>query len=200
MPRARSMVFPFLLAFAACGEPIGIIPGGVLSGDEATASSWSEVVSESGTLELETRPQDPYSVRIGYVFSDGNIYIDPAEERNWYHNIKDDPSVRVRFGNRIYRARAVAVTDPAELEDFGPDRRVLRLELANSPPVAATIGRRRLFWCVDSRNRIAVTNSQKLGFETIGSYVTVSFFGRPPLTFGALRLHRKLQGSYSMGS
>ncbi len=128
------MVFPLMLALAACGGPIGIIPGGALSGEEATASSWSEVVTESGTLVLETRPQDPYSVHVGYVFRDGNIYIDPAEERNWYHNIQDDPSVRVRFGDRIYRARAVAVTDPAELEGFDPDRRVQRLELANRPP------------------------------------------------------------------
>lgn len=134
MTRARLTVLALLLAFTACGGPIGIFPGGELSGDEATASSWSEVVTESGTLELETRPQDPYSVHVGYVLRDGNIYIDPTEERNWYQNIKDDPSVRVRFADRVYRARAVAVTDPAELAGFDADRRVQRLELAERPP------------------------------------------------------------------
>ena len=130
MQRVSHIALPLLLAIA-CGGPIGIIPGGALSGEEATANAWTEVVSDSGTLELETRPEDPYSVRVGYVFREGNVYIDPAEERAWYQNIKADPSVRVRFDNRVYRARAVPVTDAAELEGFDPERRVQRLELVN---------------------------------------------------------------------
>jgi len=66
---------PVLLLVAACGGPAGVIPGGELSGEEATAAAWRDVVSESGTLDLETRPADPYSVRINYVFRDGNVYI-----------------------------------------------------------------------------------------------------------------------------
>jgi hypothetical protein len=87
------------------------------------------VVSDSGTLDLETRPDDPYSVRIGFIFRDGNIYIDPAEDRRWYPHLIADPSVRVRIDGRIYRARAVAVADPDELRGFDPDRHVHRLEL-----------------------------------------------------------------------
>jgi len=130
MQRVSHFALPLLLAIA-CGGPIGIIPGGALSGEEATANAWTEVVSDSGTLELETRPEDPYSVRVGYVFREGNVYIDPAEERAWYQNIRADPSVRVRFDNRVYRARAVPVRDAAELEGFDPERRVQRLELVN---------------------------------------------------------------------
>ena len=130
MQRVSHFALPLLLAIA-CGGPIGIVPGGALSGEEATANAWTEVVSDSGTLELETRPEDPYSVRVGYVFRAGNVYIDPAEDRAWYQNLKADPSVRVRFDNRVYRARAVPVTDAAELEGFDPERRVQRLELVN---------------------------------------------------------------------
>jgi len=130
MQRVSHFALPLLLAIA-CGGPIGIVPGGALSGEEATANAWTEVVSDSGTLELETRPEDPYSVRVGYVFREGNVYIDPAEERAWYQNIRADPSVRVRFDNRVYRARAVPVRDAAELEGFDPERRVQRLELVN---------------------------------------------------------------------
>jgi len=130
MQRVSHFALPLLLAIA-CGGPIGIIPGGALSGEEATANAWTEVVSDSGTLELETRPEDPYSVRVGYVFRAGNVYIDPAEDRAWYQNLKADPSVRVRFDNRVYRARAVPVRDAAELEGFDPERRVQRLELVN---------------------------------------------------------------------
>lgn len=114
---------------AACGGPAGIIPGGALSGDEATAGAWSELVSGSGTLDLETRPEDPYSVRINYFFRNGAIYIDPAEGRAWYQHLQDDPRVRVRIDGLIYRARAVPVSDPEELEGFDVERRVFRLEL-----------------------------------------------------------------------
>jgi hypothetical protein len=126
---ARMLLVPCLLIGIGCGGPVGIIPGGELSGEEATAASWSEVVSGSGSLELETRPEDPYSVRINYVFRNGTIYIDPAEGRAWYEHLQDDPSVRVRLEGRVYRARAVPVTDPEEHRGFDPERRVHRLEL-----------------------------------------------------------------------
>jgi hypothetical protein len=128
---AYYLAIPCLFAVTACGGPLGIIPGGTLSGEEASADAWSEVVSDSGTLDLETDPEDPYSVRIGFVFRGGMIYIDPAEDRGWYQNLKADPSVRVRIDGRIYRARAVAVTDPDELRGFDPERLVHRLELVD---------------------------------------------------------------------
>ncbi len=128
MLRINQLALPLLLA-VACGGPVGIIPGGLLSGEEASASSWSDVISESGILALETRPEDPYSVHVGYVYRDGKIYIDPAEDRGWYQNLKANPSVRVRFDDRVYRARAALVTDAAEREGFEPDRHVYRLEL-----------------------------------------------------------------------
>ena len=129
MPRSTYLTIPCLLAVTACGGPIGIIPGGELSGEEASADAWSEVITDSRTLDLETDPSDPYSVRIGFVFRDGRLYIDPAEGRRWYEKLVGDPSVRVRIDGLVYRARAVRVTDPTELEGFDPDRHVHRLEL-----------------------------------------------------------------------
>jgi len=127
----RVVCMSVLVVQMACGGPVSIFPGGRLSGREARADRWTEVVSGSGTLDLETRPADPYSVRIGFRLRNGNVYIDPTEERGWYQNLKAEPAVRVRFGDRIYRARAVLVVDPIELEGFEPDRRVYRLELVN---------------------------------------------------------------------
>lgn len=129
--RSTFLAIVCLLAVAACGGPLGILPGGALSGEEATAGAWTEVVSGPGTLDLETRPEDPYSVRIGFFFRDGMVYIDPAEGRRWYPNIRANPAVRVRIDRRIYRARAVPVTDPDELEGFDPERLVHRLELVD---------------------------------------------------------------------
>ena len=135
MTRPLATALAVLLAVAAFlwwgGGPLGVIPGGELSGEEASASSWSEVVSESGPLDLETRPDDPYSVRINFVFRDGDVYIDPAEGRQWYEYLLANPSVRVRIDGRVYRARAVPVTDQAELVGFDRERRVYRLELVD---------------------------------------------------------------------
>jgi len=133
MKRLLATALAVLLVAAAFlwwgGGPLAIIPGGALSGEEASASSWSEVVSASGTFDLEVRPDDPYSVRINFVYRDGDLYIDPAEGRQWYEYLLADLSVRVRIGGRVYRARAVRVTEPEELTGFDRERRVYRLEL-----------------------------------------------------------------------
>jgi hypothetical protein len=34
-------------------------------------------------IDLETRPEDPYSVELNYIVKDGKLYIDPAEGREW---------------------------------------------------------------------------------------------------------------------
>jgi hypothetical protein len=119
----------------SCGGPIELIPGalalpgGELSGDEGVASSWDEAAAGQSVMDLETRPEDPYSVRIGFVLREGKLYIDPAEGRQWYEHLATNPSVRVRFDETVYRARAVEVTNPTELTGFDSDRHVFRLEL-----------------------------------------------------------------------
>ena len=120
-----------LWLIAGCGGPLGMLPGGALEGTPASAESWA-FAAGFDTLALETRPEDPYSVNIGFVLKNERLYIDPAAERAWYEHIVDQPNVRVRFADgKIYRARAVPVTDPGEREGFDPDRHVLRLELVD---------------------------------------------------------------------
>jgi hypothetical protein len=79
-------------------------------------------------VDLETRPSDPYSVELNYVVRDGQLYIDPAEGRQWFEYIREDPRVRVRFSGRIYPATAVLAGQPGEMEGFPPDRFVYRLD------------------------------------------------------------------------
>ena len=78
-------------------------------------------------VDLETRPSDPYSVELNYIVMDGKLYIDPAEGRVWLEYIREDPRVRVRFGDRIYPLEAVLVGQPGELEGFDADRFIYRL-------------------------------------------------------------------------
>jgi hypothetical protein len=125
-----------IFALIGCSDgPIELIPGafalpgGGLEGEQVSVNSWSEVVNADGILDLETRPSDPYSVRIGFVLKGGSLYVDPTAERVWNANMQADPRVRVRVDGRIYLATAVQVTDAEERESFDADRAVYRLDL-----------------------------------------------------------------------
>ena len=111
-----------------CGGPFFMIPGGQLSGPEVSepVDDWSFV--DDRFIDLETRPDDPYSVELNYVVRDGQLYIDPAEGRRWLDHLRKDPRARVRFGDRIYPVTAVLVGGPGEVEGFDADRFVYRLD------------------------------------------------------------------------
>ena len=127
----RTMLCVSLLAAAllGCGGgPLLMIPGGELRGVvvEKPIRDWS--FATDSTVDLETRPEDPYSVEINYTVRGGELFIDPTEGRRWLDNIREDPRVRVRFGNKVYPARAVLVGRPGEVEGFPSDRFVFRIE------------------------------------------------------------------------
>ncbi len=105
-----------------------MLPGGALSGklQRNPVEDWSSAAD--GALELETRPEDPYSVQLNYTVLDGELYLDPKEGRRWLAHIRLDPRVRVRFGNRLYELEATLVGRPGELDDFSADRFVYRLD------------------------------------------------------------------------
>ena len=121
----------FLLA-SGCGGPFLVFPGGALLGEVVTepVDDWSFV--DDAFVDLEVRPSEPYSVELNYVVKDGKLYIDPAEGRRWLDYIRDDPRVRVRFGDKIYPLQAVLVGRPGELEGFPEDRFVYRLDPRDS--------------------------------------------------------------------
>ncbi len=127
--RKRLVLAP-LVALLACGGPIGMIPGGALSGTEtAPPADWSSV--DSSFMDLELRPDDPYSVTINYFVKDGKLYIDPSPDREWAKILAGDDRVRVRFGfgDEVYPLRAVRVSEPGETYlDFDPARAVYRLD------------------------------------------------------------------------
>jgi hypothetical protein len=111
-----------------CGGPMLVFPGGELSGEVVAepVEDWSFV--NDRFVDLETRPEDPYSVELNYFVREGQLYIVPAVGRTWFDHIRADPHVRVRFGDRIYPLRAVLVGKPGEIEGFDRDRYVYRLD------------------------------------------------------------------------
>ena len=79
---------------------------------------------------IDLKPADPYSVNIGCVVIEQQVYIDPADDRTWYQHIKADANVRLRFDGTetVYLAKATRVEDETILAQFDADRIVLRLE------------------------------------------------------------------------
>lgn len=114
--------------FLACGGPMLMMPGGALRGDvvSPTPTDWSFV--EDTFVDLEVRPEDPYSVELNYFVRNGKLYIDPSEGKRWLDYIRADPRVRVRFAGKVYPLEAVLVEDAAEREGFDDDRFVYRLD------------------------------------------------------------------------
>ena len=124
-----------LLFALGCG-PLVMVPGGTLSGTVKPApSDWSFTDSVE-TVQLETRPEDPYSVNVWGVAAGGAFYIASGrgESAAWAKHIAADPRVRLRVGEDLYELGAVRTTDEAELnafidaakkkyEDFEPDER-----------------------------------------------------------------------------
>ena len=121
-------VLAIFAVILGCGGPFLVFPGGELAGEAVTepVKDWSFVTDRF--VDLETRPENPYSVELNYIVEDGKLYIDPAEGRIWLEHIREDPRVRVRFGNKIYPLKAVLVGRPGELEGFDEDRFIYRLD------------------------------------------------------------------------
>ena len=115
-------------ALVGCGGPFLVFPGGEMRGTVVNdpVEDWSFVTERF--IDLETRPEQPYSVELNYIVEDGKLYIDPAEGRRWLDYIRADPRVRVRFDGQIYPLKAVLVGRPGELEGFPEDRFIYRLD------------------------------------------------------------------------
>lgn len=121
---AKPIVFSALITLGAlgsfgCGGPTGLLPGGALSGEVASApTDWSGVESQ-GTIQLETNPDEPYSNNLAYTVLGGGLYINAGgTETRWARNIALDPRVRLRMDGRLYDLRAERVLEPERIEAF----------------------------------------------------------------------------------
>ncbi len=93
--------------------------GGELSGAAADAPAVWALDEVSGLAQLETRPEDPYSINLTYVQMDGRFYVYAGDTRtNWVQHIEQNPLVRIRVGDTVYRAQAQRVTSIEEIADF----------------------------------------------------------------------------------
>ena len=90
--------------------PLGPIPGGAFKGDVSTDPDWSAVEE---VIELEIRPEKPWSLSIWCTVVDGELYVPSGfgERRRWPSVALEDPRVRVRTGGKIYERLIARITE-----------------------------------------------------------------------------------------
>ena len=116
----RSALLLLLFAAPGCNGPFVLLPGGELDGETGPAPSDWAFAGDYGTCQLETRPDDPYSVNIAFTVLDGGLYINAGDtETQWAKNITANPLVRLRLDGVLYDLRAERVIDPEEIAAFG---------------------------------------------------------------------------------
>jgi hypothetical protein len=125
VPATRSLALALALALtltasiAGCGRPFVLLPGGALEGPTvATPESWSSTDAVK-TVQLETRPVDPYSVNIWATAAGETLYVHAGANRStWVEHLEADPNVRLRVNGSIYELAASRVADQGEFDRF----------------------------------------------------------------------------------
>jgi len=104
---------------AGCREPFVLLPGRALEGEVAAPpESWS-FTDEVSTVQLETRPSDPYSVNIWATAAGNELYVHAGANRSaWVEHIEADPAVRLRVNGSIYELVASRVESQEEFDRF----------------------------------------------------------------------------------
>ena len=109
-----------IVSALGCGRsPFALLPGGALEGTPAAfPESWS-FTDAVETVQLETRPAEPYSVNIWVTAADEELYVHAGANRStWVEYIEADPNVRLRVDESIYELVAARVNDQAEFDRF----------------------------------------------------------------------------------
>ena len=107
------------LVLTGCG-PLVMIPGGELSGEVVSSPADWAFTDAIDTVQLETRPEDPYSVNVWAVSARGALYIAAGggAESEWARHIAADPRVRLRADGRLYELRAERTDSDEERSAF----------------------------------------------------------------------------------
>jgi len=109
------------LALSGCS---GYMPfsGGALEGTVQTSpEDWTQL-AQAKIVQLETNPDDPYSVNVWVIGMGPALYVHAGANRaTWVEHIETDPAVRVKIGESLYELNAVRVTSTEEFNRFSDD-------------------------------------------------------------------------------
>ena len=113
-----ALLASILVCGCSCG-PFLLLPGGKLDGPVKPTPASFAFAANAGTIQLETRPADPYSVNVEGAVVGDVLYVSAGDSKSrWVENIEADPLVRARVEGNVYELRARRVVDRAELQKF----------------------------------------------------------------------------------
>lgn len=96
-----------------------MLPSGALQGSLTPVPSSWEGTTVPDVVELETRPAEPYSVKIWVVPVGERMYVHAGDNYNrWVQHIEQDPAVRLKVEDRLYELDAQRVTSAEEFAGF----------------------------------------------------------------------------------
>ncbi len=148
------IVMTLLVLYLNRSDPYSIIPGKQLRGEEVTGpiDDWSFVL-QVRTVTNEVRPSDPYSFNTGYVFHDGVLYVPSGKggESRWAQFLLQDPNMRIRVGDKLYRVRATRVEDPELVSELHRARGQRNPDQEERTPEEMARLARVWFFRIDSR-------------------------------------------------
>jgi hypothetical protein len=116
----RTLLAALLLAgCVGCTDPLTLLPGSALEGAVAPAPADWSFTDAVDTVQLETRPSDPYSVNIWMIGIESAAFVHAGASRaEWVEHIEADPRVRLRVSGSIYELAASRVTAQEEFDRF----------------------------------------------------------------------------------
>jgi hypothetical protein len=117
MKPAQRIAALLCLTLTAC-EPLVMIPGGELSGREQPVPASWDFATDVDTFQLETTPEDPYSVNVWGIAVGADFYVAGTSDRGWVERLSADPRVRLRVGENLYPLRAFPVADADSITRF----------------------------------------------------------------------------------
>lgn len=112
------MSVAFLALLAGCSGYIPFSSGALEGSAQPAPADWSGMANVK-IVQLETQPDDPYSVNIWAVATGGELYVFAGDNHTtWIQHMEANPRVRLQVGEAIYALRASRVTDATEFEQF----------------------------------------------------------------------------------
>ena len=109
------------IAYVFRTDPIMMISGKSLSGEEVAYPNDWLFTNEYKTVKVETNPENPHSVTTLCFVREGKLII-PAQEghtKKWPQYVLEDNRVRIKVGDRIYPVSLSLIEKDAKIREIG---------------------------------------------------------------------------------
>ena len=115
------VVLPTVLLLG-CNADFVPLPGGALTGRVALPPADWSAIGKHEVIRLETKPAEPYSVKLWIVERGAALYVHAGANRTaWVAHMEADSNVKVLMGEALYELSADRVTRQDEFDAFAND-------------------------------------------------------------------------------